>query len=159
MNLYRGEVGGDMAKLLILGPSYRRNTASEPLPAIERYDGVFYRIVRSNMGKVKEKNIDIIIITEDLNIATPETKLPYKPPVGDKWRTLPPVTKDTEKIRELQKQILEIVENKKYDEIFIALNRYYKALLPNLSPYTRNILAEFKGLGPKARALKQWLFK
>jgi len=146
-----------MAKLLILGPSYRRNTSPEPLPAIERYDGLFYRIIRRNMDKVKEKGIDIIIITEDLELATPETKLPYKPPVGNKWRTLPPTTRDPEKVEKLRNQILEIVKNKRYDEIFIALNKHYQALLPDLAPHTKKIISDFEGLGPKAKSLKEWL--
>jgi len=146
-----------MAKLLILGPSYRRSTSPEPLPAIERYDGLFYRIVRGNMDKVKEKGIDIIIITEDLEVATPETRLPYKPPVGNKWRTMSPASKDPEKIEKLRSRILEIVKNKRYDEIFIALNKHYQALLPDLTPYTTKIISNFKGLGIKAKSLKEWL--
>jgi len=146
-----------MAKLLILGPSYKRNPSPEPLPAIERYDGLFYRIVRRNMDKAKKKGIDIIIITEDLELAAPETKLPYKPPVGNKWKTLPPTAKDPEKIEKLRNQILEIVKSKRYDEIFIALNKHYQQLLPDLTPYTKKIISDFEGLGPKAKSLKEWL--
>ena len=146
-----------MAKLLILGPSYRRNTSPELLPAIERYDGLFYRIVRRNMDKVKEKGIDIIIITEDLELVTPETKLPYKPPVGNKWRTMPPVSRNPEKIEKLRNQILEMVKSRKYDEIFIVLNKHYQALLPDLTPYTKKIIATSRGLGSKAKELKEWL--
>ncbi len=146
-----------MARLLILGPSYRRNTSPEPLPAIERYDGLFYRIVRKNMDKMKEKGIDVIIITEDLEVVTPETKLPYKPPVGSKWRTLPPTSRDPEKIEKMQRQILEIVKSRKYDEIFIALNKHYQALLPDLTPHTKKIISDFEGLGRKAKSLKEWL--
>ena len=143
-----------LAKLLILGPSYRRNPSPEPLPAIERYDGLFYRIIRRNIDAAKKKNIDIIIITEDLEIVTPETMLPYRPPIGEKWKTMPPMSKDPIKIEKLRNKILELIKSKKYDEIFIALNKYYQALLPDLSSYTKMILADFKGLGPKARALK-----
>jgi len=145
-----------MAKLLILGPSYRRSTSQELLPAIERYDGLFYRIVRRNMDKVKEKGIDIIIVTEDLELATPEIKLPYKPPMGNMWRTLPPVSRDPEKIEKLRSQILEIVK-KRYDEIFIALNKHYQTLLPDLTPYTKQTVLDLRGLGSKARTLKEWL--
>ena len=146
-----------MAKLLILGPSYRRNASPEPLPAMERYDGLFYRIIKRNMNKVREKGIDIFIITEDLELVTPETKLPYKPPVGNKWRTLPPTTRDPEKVEKLRSQILEIVRNRKYDEIFIALNKHYQALLPDLTPYTKKVITSSKGLGSKAKELKEWL--
>ncbi len=144
-----------MRKLLVLGPSYRRNASPEPLPAIERYDGLFYRIVRRNMDKVKEKGIDIIIITEDIELATPETKLSYKPPVGNKWKTIPPTAKDPEKIEKLRNQILEIVKSKRYDEIFIALNKHYQQLPADLTSYTKKIIATSKGLGLKAKSLKE----
>jgi len=111
------------------------------------------------MDKVKEKCIDVIIITEDLEVATPETRLPYKPPVGNRWKTMPPASKDPEKIEKLRSRILEMVKNKRYDEIFIALNKHYQALLPDLTPYTTKIISNFKGLGPKAKSLKEWLDK
>jgi len=148
-----------MPKLLILGPSYRRNPSPEPLPAIERYDGLFYRIVRKYIDKLKEKDIDVIIVTEDLDVVTPETKLPYKPPVGESWKTLPPIEKDPEKIKLLRIQILKLIERRRYEEIFVALNRYYQALLPDLAAYTGKIIASFRGIGPKAQALKQWLLR
>lgn len=148
-----------MARLLILGPSYRRNPSPEPLPAIERYDGLFYRIVRRQMNRLREKDIDIIILTEDLDIVTPETKLPYKPPVGESWRSLPPIKKDPKKIELLRSRILELIRRREYEEIFVALNKRYQKLLPDLKAYTRKVLANFKGLGPKAQALKQWLLE
>jgi len=146
-----------MAKLLILGPSYRRNTSPEPLSAIERYNGLFYRIIENNMDKVREKRVDIITVTEDLEVVTPETKLPYKPPTGSGWRILTPATRDPEKIGKLRSQILKIVKNKEYDEVFIALNKHYQQLLPDLTPHTKKVIAGFKGLGAKAKALKEWL--
>jgi len=87
-----------MAKLLILGPSYRRNPSPDPLPAIERYDGLFYRIVRKYVDKLREKDVDVITITEDLDMIAPETKISYKPPVGDRWRSLPLMEKDPVKV-------------------------------------------------------------
>ena len=153
----RLQVGERMPKLLILGPSYRRNPSPEPLPAIERYDGLFYRIVRKYIDKLKEKDIDVIIVTEDLDVVTPETKLPYKPPVGESWRSLPPVKRNPKKTEMLRNQILKIVRGRKYEEIFIALNRHYRALLPDLTAYTGKVVFSFRGMEPKAQALKQWL--
>ena len=146
-----------MPKLLILGPSFRRNPNPQPIPAIERYDGLLYRIVRKHMDKLEEKGIDVIIITEDLDVVTPQTKLPYKPPVGVNWKGPPPIKKDLKKIEMLRNRILKLVREKRYEEIFIALNKRYRALLPDLTAYTDKVIASFKGIGPKAQALKQWL--
>jgi len=155
----RLQVGERMPKLLILGPSYRRNPSPEPLPAIERYDGLFYRMVRKYIDKLKEKDIDVIIVTEDLDVVTPETKLPYKPPVGESWKTLPLIEKDPEKVKLLRNQILELAKEREYEEIFVALNKHYQTLLPDLTPYSRRIIASFRGIGPKAQALKRWLLR
>lgn len=144
-----------MAKLLILGPTYRRNPSPEPLPAIERYDGIFYKIVRKYMDKVREKGIEILIVTEDLEVVTPDTPLPYKPPKGNHWKTLPPAR--TERTVKLQTKIAELLKGKHYDEIFIALNKYYRNLLPDLKTHTKRVLSQFSGIGPKAQALKKWI--
>jgi len=135
-----------MVKLLILDPSYGRNTARKSLSAIERYDGLFYRIVRRDMGKAREKDVDLIVIAEDLELATPETKLSNKQLIGNKWRALTSVSRDPEKIKKLQSQILKIVENKRYDETFIVLNKHYHALLLGLTPYTKKMMTTSRGL-------------
>jgi len=147
-------IGANMAKLLILGPSYRRNTSPEPLPAIERYVGLFYRIVRRVMDNVEEKNIDIII-TEDLELTASETKISYKLPIGNRWGIMSLQAKDSERVEKLRNQIP--VKSEKYDEVFIALNEHYQALLLGLTPYTKKIIATSRGLGLKAKELKELL--
>jgi len=146
-----------MVKLLILDPSYRRNTAQEPLSAIERHDGLFYRIVRRNMGEARGKDVDLIAIAEDLELTTPETKLPNKRPIGNKWRTLPPVSKDPEKIKKLRSQILKTVKSKRCDETFIALNKHYHALLPDLTPYTKKMTTASRGLDSKSKRAERMI--
>ena len=144
-----------MAKLLILGPSYRRKTDPQPLLAIERYDGVYYRIVSKYMDKIRKKKIDIIIITEDLEIVDYKTPLPYKPPKGKTWRNLT-LSRELieEKKEKLQERLVKIIKTRKYEEVFIALNKTYQKILPEITVKT---LKDFKGLGPKARALKEWI--
>jgi len=142
-----------MAKLLILGPFYRRNIVRGFIPAIERYDGLFYRIVRKNMNKVREKGIDIIMITEDLEVVAPETKLSCKSSIGNRWRTLLPIARGSGKIEKLRSQILTIVKIKRYDEIFIGLNKHYQVLLELVS-YTKKVIVKSRGLSSKSKMLK-----
>ena len=146
------------SKLLILGPSYRRNLDPNPLPAIKRYDGLFYRIVRKYMDAIKGK-VDILIVTEDLELITPETPLPYKPPRGDKWKDLRLEKIPEAKQRELQDKLISSLRSGHYDEVFIALNKHYRGLLPDLKPYVRRVLADFRGLGSKAEAIKKWIIE
>ena len=147
-----------MAKLLILGPSYRRKTDPQPLPAIERYDGVYYRIVRKYMDKIRKKEIDVIIITEDLEIVDYKTPLPYKPPRGKTWHNFALSKREIEeKMHHVKEKIEEIIRSKRYEEVFIVLNKNYLNLLPDISPYVRSIIISSGGFGSKAKELKSWI--
>ena len=48
-------------KLLIMPPSYRRKTDPD-LSAIERYDGVLYRVLKKNL---KSSNVDVLVLTDN----------------------------------------------------------------------------------------------
>jgi len=71
--------------------------------------------------------------------------------------SLPPTTRDQEKIEKLRNHILEIAKSREYDEVSIALNKHYQQLSPDRTPHSKKVIAGFKGLGAKARALKEWL--
>lgn len=144
-------MGDDVAKLPILSPSYRGNTSPEPIPAIERYGGPLYRVVRDGTD-VREKDVYVVTVTEDLGLVSPGARIPRKSSTGNKRRTVPPATRDPGKLRN---RILEIVKSEEYDKVFIALNKHYRQLLPDLTPHTRKLIADFKGLG--AKALKERL--
>jgi hypothetical protein len=64
--------------LLILGPSFRRNKRSEPLPALERYDGLFFRVARKYLGNAKD--VDVIVMKDDLTLVDGTAPLTYEPP-------------------------------------------------------------------------------
>jgi len=99
----------------------------------------------------------VIIVTEDLEVVSPETEISCRPPAGERWRSMPPATRDPERIERLQKRVLEIVRGREYEEVFVALNKHYRQLLPDLTPHAKRVIAGFMGLGRGARALKEWL--
>jgi len=141
-------------RLLILGPSYRRNPDPNPLPAIERYDGIFYRIARKYMPK----DVDIMVMTNDLILIDADTPLPYKPPKGKTWGQMKIPREQIEKARKKNKEILDKKLKKGYSEIFLAMGKQYAEALPNLTRYDIKIIFPATGgPGPKAKALKQWL--
>ncbi|RLF13932.1 MAG: hypothetical protein DRN06_07890, partial [Thermoprotei archaeon] len=61
--------------------------------------------------------------------------------------------------KEIHDKLITLLMAKKYEEIFIALNKHYRKLLPDLTPYAKRIHAEFSGFGNKAEALKRWIIK
>ena len=147
-----------MAKrLLILGPSFRRNKANESLSALNRYDGVFFRVARKYLGKVKD--VDVVVMRDDLTLVDGDAPMPYIPPIGDVWGRRSFSKEELEKAKEKNEDFLDKkIKRKEYSEVFIAMGKKYAKALPDLSRYdVRVIFPTHGGPGPKARSLKEWL--
>jgi len=146
-------------RLLILGPSFRRNREGKLLPAIERYDGLFYRIARKYLKSAK--NVDTVVMTDKLTLVDGSTCLPYEEPEGENWgsKTIP--------VGIIKKASLEnrnFLDKKlrggKYAELFISMGKQYAKALPELTLYKVRVVFPStgkRGLGPKAQALVKWL--
>ncbi len=144
-------------KLLIMPPSYRRRTEPD-LPAIERYDGVLYRVLRRNL---KSKDVDILVLTEDLKLVWGNEKLPYKKPKGDKWSGYKPQDIPDDTVKKNMEFLKEVLEKGNYDEVFVALGEKFRKAIGDLEKVTnvRVTYIEGRGLGPYAQCLKEWLKK
>jgi len=143
--------------MLILGPSFRRNKRNEPLPALKRYDGLFYRVARKYLENVR--NLDVIVMKDDLTLVDGEAPLAYSPPKGDKWsmQSLPKKLIDESRKRN-QDYLDQKVRASRYTETFIAMGKKYAEALPNFSKYNVKVIFPTSGgPGPKAKALKEWL--
>lgn len=141
-------------KLLILGPSFRRKKSLEALPAIERYDGIFFRIAR----KYRNEDVDIMILNDDLVLIKADELLPYSPPRGQEWKQRKFLKKiDTNKVRKRNEEILtRVIQN--YSEVFLAMGKQFAKALPDLSKYgVKVVFPTSGGIGPKARELVNWL--
>jgi hypothetical protein len=151
------EFRGLAVKLLILGPSFRRNSSNGVLPAIQRYDGLFYRIARKYLKEVR--NVDVLVMKDNLTLVNAKTRLSYAPPKGQKWTGQSISEEDAEKARVSN----EIVLSKKikkggYSEVFVAMGKKYAEALPDLLQYNVKVVFPTRGgIGPKAQVLKEWL--
>lgn len=146
-------------RLLILGPSFRRNKIVDFLPAFERYDGLFFRIAKKYLPTIR--NIDVVVMTDDLTLVDAFDLLPYQEPVGTSWvnRT---VLKDTiEQAKTKNKDFFKKkLKTGRYEEVFISMGKEYAKALSTLDQYgVKVIFPSTGGLGPKAQALKNWLVK
>lgn len=143
-------------RLLILGPSYRRRKDKERLPAIERYDGIFYRVTR----KYRDENVDVLILGDDLKLMREDVLLPYNPPHGDDWHSYTVNEAKIHKIRGYNKKFLEeIFKKNAYSEVFLAMGSQFLCVLPDIEKEFRIkvIFPKGRGIGPKARILRDWL--
>ena len=143
-------------KLLILGPSWKRNKSVALLPAIERYDGIFYRITRKNACL---KNTTILILTEDLKLIDSSEKISYVSPKN--WAEYKKINFSKSYIDNIRKKnrykIESILKINKITEVFVAIGAVFRIALPYFNNYDLKIILPQRGLGETSKSLKLWL--
>ena len=149
------DIGLARRRFLILGPTFRRNSSEKTLTAIERYDGVFFRVARKHLERVRD--VDVVVMIDDLTLVDGNSYLPYIPPEGERWGK----QCFSQEVYEEAKTKNEAFLSKKlssgnYSEIYIAMGKKYAEALPNLSHH-KVVFPTYGGLGPKAKALKEWI--
>lgn len=144
-------------KLLIIGPSFRRNESINPLAALQRYDGLFYRVARKYLKEAK--NIEVIVMIDDLTLVDGKTPLQYRKPNGKEWGKQVLSTEAIENAKAKNKYFLdEKLRKDKHSAIFISMGKQYAEALPDLSGFDVEVVfPSTGGPGPKAQALKEWL--
>jgi len=135
-----------VGRLLILGPSFRRRRDADLLPALERFNGLFFRIARKYLGGVRD--VDVVVMTDYLTLVDGDSPLAYKAPEGGEWGR-----------QKLSREVLEKkLRNEQYSEVYLAMGKQYAAALPDLTKYgVKVVFLTSGGPGPKAQALKQWI--
>lgn len=143
-------------RLLILGPSFRRNKSNEVLSALERYDGIYFRVARKYLSQVQ--NVDVVVMVDDLTLVEGASSLRYVPSKGNVWGRQSFHKDILEKARDRNEAFLRRKLNGgKYSKVFIAMGKKHANALPDLSRYNvKVIFPTHGGLGPKAKALKEW---
>ena len=146
-------------KLVIMPPSFRRRKSDEPLPAIKRYNGVLYQVLLANMPKT---GVDVVILTEDLELIPADKKIPYKPPKGEKrWSGFSLETPDDVTEKNI-KFLKELFEKGDYDEVFVALGRKWRKAIQGIEELAKEkgikvVYISGRGLGSYEASLKRWL--
>ncbi len=148
-------------KLVIMPPSFRRKKSDRMLPAIEMYNGVLYQVLKANMPK---EGVDVVILTENLELIPSWKEIPYRPPKGEKrWSGFALKEEVSEEIIRRNLQFLkELFEKGEYDEVFIALGRGWRQAIKGIDDLAkeRGIKITYisgKGLGFYEASLKRWL--
>ena len=146
-------------RLIILSASESRSTNPQPLPAIERYQGVFFRVVRKYVREGKLKNAGIIVVSERYGVLQADEEVPYHTPFQGKLS----LSKEMlEEINQKNLAKLKSIFNKtRYSEIIVVCGQEFRELIKGFEELTdaRIVLCKGRGLGPKAQNLKQWILK
>jgi hypothetical protein len=146
-------------RMLVLGPSFRRKKKQRLMPAFLRFDGIFYRVARKHLKS--NKDVDIVVMKDDLTLINGGSPLAYTPPKGKNWEKR---TFSEEKIKNARMKNEAFLDKRikpcRYSELFIAMGKSYAQALPGLSKYDfKVIFPKSGGIGPKAGALKMWLVR
>lgn len=146
-------------RLLILGSSFRRREHSGFLPALDRFDGLFFRVARKCLADTKD--VDVIVMVGDLTLVNGNAPLPYRKPAGSEWGKQKFAGEVLEKAKVKNEEFLrKKLKDRRYSEVYLAMGKQYAKALPNLKKY--DVIVVFPtsgGPGPKAKALKEWFLE
>jgi len=141
-------------KLLLIACSNRKVRAKGLLPAIERYDGVMYRVIRKAMREgYFPPNVDIKILSAQYGLIDAETRIAYYDRKIDRKRAIelrPQVLRDLKKA----------FQGSEYSEVFINLGKTYLLAINGLremAGHNVQIESACGGIGSKSKRMKQWL--
>ncbi len=144
-------------RLLIMACSQRKRSVPDLLPAIERYNGPQFQILRKYLREHPEKigSLTVYILSAKFGLIPANRSIPYYD-----YKMTP------ERAHELHSEVWHnfknILQDDRYDELFISLGRNY---LQALSDYERLALPNLKitvakgSQGRRQAELHDWLYR
>jgi cytoplasmic iron level regulating protein YaaA (DUF328/UPF0246 family) len=145
-----------MTRCLLLGCSQAKTKAQEVIPAIERYDGPVYRVLRKFLTEYPEqaKELDMFVLSAEFGL------IPGSTPVPNYDRRM-----TRARAEELQPQALRVFQEQiaegGYQELFISAGKTYLLALKSykdLLPETISVTVSSAPAGKKLTELKSWLY-
>ena len=141
-------------KLLLIACSSRKVRTKGLLPAIERYDGVTYRVIRKAMREgYFPPNVEIKILSAKFGLIDSETRIPYYDRRMDKERAI-----------EIRPQVLDnlekVFQGNEYSDVFVNMGKTYLLATNGWHDMVRHnvrVISARGGIGSKAKHMKQWL--
>jgi hypothetical protein len=140
-----------LSALLVISCSERKlRRPRRPIPAIERYDGVFYRLLRKARREgILNADITIVILSARFGMLTTDSPIPYydQSMNTDRLRVLQP---------SIRRGLKRLLLKKKFDQVYVNLGRSYAPAVEPLSEI-RNAVWASGGIGQRAQLMKRWL--
>lgn len=139
--------------LLLLSCSQRKHSNVALLPAIERYDGGTYRLLRKAQREGRfPTNLDVLILSAKYGLITASTCiLDYDQRMNrERAAALKP---------EVTQELQNIAEQNVYNEIYVELGQNYLyaiEALSNIFDHSTIVYAQGR-IGERLAKLKQWL--
>jgi hypothetical protein len=138
--------------LLIVGCSDSKNMSPQPMKALDRYEGVNFKVIKKfNREKGLPDDVDIVIISARYGLITQDTYIgPYNLRMTRKRaETLHPDVMDNLK---------DLISQKVYKEVFVVLGKDYLPAVEGIEFIAPCPVSYAQGrIGEKMAALKKWL--
>lgn len=139
--------------LLVLGCSKAKVGIREPLPAIERYDGPSFQMVRKLFFDGLHLDVDLMILSGRFGLLQPGTLLPMYD------YTISGRAIDSNVTRLWRAELSRQVRARGYEEVFLAMGRDYAAFLdgPKLRGAATKVMLPAGPIGKRLGQTKRWL--
>jgi hypothetical protein len=135
--------------------SSRKSSALGLLPAIDRYDGVAYRVVKrlQRLGQYPE-DVDLLIISAKYGL------IPHDQPIPAYDLRLTP-ERALEMANPARDYLIRFLNRSPYSEVFVSAGKDYLLALAPISAWQGRIkVTRNKGtIGVQLKALKSWLLQ
>lgn len=140
--------------LLIIGCSQKKNPSPCPVKALDRYDGVNFKVIKKfRRDKKLPENLDIIIISAKYGFLKADEKI-------DDYDVRMTEKRAQELHPNIVHEMKEFISNKVYEEIFINLGKDYMPAIEGIENLANCPVLYAQGrIGEKMGALKKWLTK
>jgi len=140
--------------LLILSCSKRKKHTTEPLPAIELYDGPAFRVVRKFFREANgAPKVDVVILSAKYGFISGDDRIGhYDLRMSKKLAS--------ENANLWRGQLIRLLNGRLYRNVFVNLGRDYMLALPDLAEYVTKMgeITTANGrIGERLHGLKQWL--
>lgn len=146
-------VSPDAHYLLLLACSQRKRTDAALLPALERYDGGNYRLLRKAQRENRfPMNLDVLILSAKYGLITSSTSIPD---YNQRMNHDQAIALKAQIMQKLQ----EVATQKRYNEIYVELGQEYLAAIDDLDQVfcQTTIIYAHGRIGERLAKLKQWL--
>jgi hypothetical protein len=143
-------------KLIIVSASTRLNYTEDPIPAIERFDGANFRVLRKAISDGRMKDTQVLVLHEKEGLLKQNQSVPYIEPEGK----IGVLTINAKSAHSLRLKNLELLkrEMENCSEIYVNVGKHYLKLIEGFQNHTKARVTFAQGrLGEKAAHMQDWI--
>ena len=142
-----------MKRLVILACSQRKVQAKHVMPAMDRYDGPAYKVVRKWLRTIPDARLhhDFLILSAEFGLISDSLSIPYY----DRRMTV-------ERAEELHGETLDalkpILSAGIYRAVFVYMGKTYRRAIEGVNAFFPDIQYSHGGIGMQLSQLRQFLY-